>query len=551
MLPGHGQSAFFGALPRSQAKQTLQKISVFLGNGCQGVAASLVLQGLPCRIATLVDNALHSTNTARPERTQKCVAVLALGFVSPGAKTLHTKKIVQIKAPMAFALDLIHTAARCPIALAAWMALVMFSTGSLMAQTQERPSERRHTHTPRVDVFHWWVSGGERVSINVIRDTALAQGIGWTEASTVGSGTARYTEVLDQRVRAGKAPTAAQMIGHDIHAFAARGLLADLDDLARREEWDEVVPLDIQRLSKYHGHWVATPFTNHATNWLWVNQALATQLGAITAPDNLTDLVTLLEKARAAGVVPLAIGREAWEHTLLFEVVAAGYLGASTYRKAFIDLNPYVLSQDKALAVFGRMRVLSRYFDAGYKNRSWDEATQMVRTGKALMQAQGTWVNGEFTAQGMAPGREYACWHFPDTQGMFLFNADQYIFFRNPAQGQAGADAFASVLMSPALQAAVNVKTGAAPARVDVAPDRFNACGKRAIADLRAGNMRRTVLGSIAMGNANPAPVKTAIYQVVTDHLHGVTTDAEAASALRRAIADGARTRSIQPDSQP
>lgn len=403
----------------------------------------------------------------------------------------------------------------------------------------------------RIDVFHWWVSGGERASVDVIRDAALAQGIGWTEASTVGSGTARYTGVLDQRVRAGKAPSAAQMIGYDIHAWAARGLLANLDDLARREEWDAVVPLDIQRLSKYDGHWVATPFTNHATNWLWVNQALATRLGATAAPDNFTDLVTLLEKARAAGVAPLAIGRDAWEHTLLFEAVAAGYLGASTYRKAFIDLNPDVLSQDKALAVFGRMRVLSRYLDAGYKKRSWDEATQMVRTGKALMQAQGTWVNGDFTAQGMVPGRDYACWHFPDTQGMFLFNADQYIFFRNPVQGQAGADAFASVLMSPALQTAVNVKTGAAPARVDVAPDRFNACGKRAIADLRAGNMRRTVLGSIAMGNANPAPVKTAIYQVVTDHLHGLTTDTDAASALRQAIADGARARSNPPESQP
>ena len=71
------------------------------------------------------------------------------------------------------------------------------------AQAQEQ------TQAPRVDVFHWWVSGGERASVDVIRDAALAQGIGWTEASTVGSGTARYTGVLDQRVRAGKAPSAA------------------------------------------------------------------------------------------------------------------------------------------------------------------------------------------------------------------------------------------------------------------------------------------------------------------------------------------------------
>lgn len=393
-----------------------------------------------------------------------------------------------------------------------------------------------------VDVFHWWVSGGERASIDAIRDTATAHGIRWTESSSVGSGTDRYTKVLEQRVRSRKTPTAAQMIGYDIHSWAAKGLLANLDDIAQREEWAAVVPLAIQKLSKYQGHWVAAPFNTHGTNWLWVNQDVAARLGAAVPPDTFSDLVALLEKARAAGVVPLVIGHEAWEHTLLFEVVAAGALGAATYRKTFMDLQPDALTQDQATTVFARMRVLSHYVDTGYQQRSWDEASDMVRTGKALMQAQGTWVNGEFTARGLVPGHDYACWHFPDTQGMFLFNADQYIFFRTPAEGKNGGLAFASVLMSPELQVAVNVKTGAAPARVDVSSESFNACGKRALADLRASNMRRTVLGSIAMGNANPAPVKTAIYRMVTEHFRGDLSDADAATALRKLLSSAAQT---------
>ncbi len=393
------------------------------------------------------------------------------------------------------------------------------------------------TLQPEIDVFHWWVSGGERASIDAIRDAAKEHGLKWNESSSVGSGTDRYTNVLEERVRSGKAPTAAQMIGYDIHSWAARGLLANLDEIAEREEWDAVVPMDIQNISKYEGHWVAAPFNTHATNWLWVNQALAIRLGAAEPPDTFADLVALLEKARLAGVIPLAIGREAWEHTLLFEAVAAGALGAATYRKAFIDLQPGALTQEQAVAVFARMRTLSQYVDTGYRRRSWDEATDMVRTGKALLQAQGTWVNGEFTASGLAPGRDYACWQFPDTQGMFLFNADQYIFFRSAADGGAAAKAFASLLMSPALQAAVNVKTGAAPARVDVSSESFNTCGKRTLSALRASNMRRTVLGSIAMGNANPARVKTAIYRVVTEHFRGALSDARAATELRKAIA--------------
>lgn len=399
----------------------------------------------------------------------------------------------------------------------------------------------------RVDVFHWWVSGGERASIESIRDSLREQGVAWNEDSVAGSGTARYTDVLEKRVRNGRPPTAAQMIGYDIHAWAERGLLENLDSLAEREEWGDVVPIEIQNLSKFQGHWVATPFNTHATNWLWVNKALAKTLGVQAPPDSFLDLLTLLDQARALGVVPLAMGREAWEHTLLFESVAAGVLGASVYRQAFVDLDARALPQAQAMEVFARMRVLSTYLDPGYKHRKWDDATEMVRTGKALLQVQGSWVNGEFTARAMQPGRDYACWHFPDTQGVFLFNSDQYIFFRKPVAEQPAQQALASLLMSRTLQAKVNVRTGAAPARVDVPPEGFNTCGKQLLANLRASNMRRTLLGSIAMGNANPPAVKTAIYRIVTEHLQGSLSDSDAAIALRKALTPPALARSARP----
>lgn len=389
----------------------------------------------------------------------------------------------------------------------------------------------------QVEVFHWWVSGGERASMDVMRGHVERQGIAWKEDSVAGSGTARYTDVLAARVKAGRVPTAAQMIGHDIHAWAQRGLLQSLNDVAEREEWDAVVPMDIQHLSKWQGQWVAAPFNAHSTNWLWVNQALAQRLGATTAPDTWPDLVALLDKARAAGMVPLAMGREAWEHTLLFESVAAGAGGAAFYREAFIDLDPAALTEPLTTTIFARMRQLAGYLDGGYRQRRWDEATDMVRRGQALLQVQGSWVNGEFTAHHLQPGRDYQCWRFPDTQGMFLFNSDQFIFFKQPPAQRAAQQTLASTLMRSALQSQVNVRSGAAPARVDVPRTAFNACGRSAIADMRAANMRRTMMGSVAMGNAHPADVKTAIYGVVTRHLRGELSDSAAAAQLRQAIA--------------
>ncbi len=387
----------------------------------------------------------------------------------------------------------------------------------------------------KVDVMHWWVSEGEQASIDVIKRYTRQAGMAWQEEVRAGSGTARYGDFVRQRVEAGRPPAAAQMIGFDIQYWARRGALASLDEQARLQEWDEVVPYGIQRLSKYQGHWIAAPINAHATNWLWVNKPVLDRLGG-TAPDNWDALIALLDKAKAAGIVPLAIGKEAWEQTLLFESVAAGAGGAEFYRRAFLDLDPQALQPQLLRTIFQRMRQLRAFADAGLAGRTWDQATRMVMAGQALLQVQGTWVNGEFTSRRMVPGRQFACFLFPDTQGIYLFNADQYVFFQGAAMAGATRGRFAATLMDTGLQRDLNIATGAAPARVDVALDAFNACGQQLIRHLRASNMRRTVLGSVAMGNANPPAVKTAIYQVVQAHFTGAIDDETAIARLQAAI---------------
>lgn len=398
------------------------------------------------------------------------------------------------------------------------------------------------------EVAHWWVSEGEQASIKVIRRHIEAQGLIWRETAFAGSGTNRYMDLLKQRVSAGHPPLAAQVIGYDIHEWARQGKLVILDDIAAAEEWDEVVPYGIQHLSKYQGHWVAAPINAHSTNWLWINHAQFTRLG-LAAPDTWPDFISLLDKAKAAGLIPLAIGREAWEHTLLFESVAAGAGGAEVYRRAFLELDPSALDDDLLRLIFQRMSQLRGYLDPGFSRRRWDQATDLVRNGQALLQVQGSWVDGELHSHGLRPGHDYECLRFPDTQGMVLFNSDQYMLLRDHVTDTRTRHAFVSTLMTIDLQRELNLATGAAPARVDVPREDFDTCGQQAISDLRGANMRRTLMGSIAMGNANPGPIKSAIYQVVSDHLYARIDDAEASRRLRAAIA--AARASAHQEEQP
>jgi len=398
--------------------------------------------------------------------------------------------------------------------------------------------------TNSVEFMHWWVSLGEQASINVLKQRLNQQGIPWQDHAHAGSGTARYGDILSKRIAANRPPTATQIIGYDIQKLAAQGILQQLDELAIEGEWDEVIPNDIQLLSKYQGHWIAAPINAHSTNWLWVNNALLEQIGGLE-PDTWDDLIQLLDQAKAAGIIPLAIGREAWEHTLLFESVAAGVGGAEFYRHAFIDLDPNALDSDRLLTIFQRMSQLRTYLDKDFSTRYWSDATDMVRKGQALLQVQGTWVNGEFTALNLTPGVDYQCFNFPDTQGMFLFNSDQYVIFKDSKTNLSTRNNFVKILMDANFQRDLNHRTGAAPARTDVSLRTFNSCAKSSIAHMRSSNMRRSLMGSIAMGNANPPLTKEAIYNVVSDHLYGRISDVQAVTRLQKAITKSVAQQSL------
>ena len=240
---------------------------------------------------------------------------------------------------------------------------------------------------------------------------------------------------------------------------------------------------------------------------------------------SLPQVGATIQRGEVKMAIDRPVSRELWDWLVL-----SGW-------RSLPDLNPQALQTPVLTQIFERMRQLAGYLDPGFLQRRWDQATDMVAGGQALLQVQGSWVDGEFTAKGMEPGREYQCWRFPDTQGVYLFNSDQFVFFKQPPGRQAAQRAFASALMAPALQVAVNVRTGAAPARVDVPQATFNRCGQRNITDMRRANMRRAMMGSIAMGNAHPSAVKTAIYDVVTRHLQGRLDTAGAVAALRLAVA--------------
>lgn len=390
--------------------------------------------------------------------------------------------------------------------LKATAAVLVLSAGAAMAED--------------VEVLHWWTSGGEAAALNVLKEDLQGQGIGWQDMPVAGGGGEQAMTVLRARVTAGDAPTAVQMLGFDILDWANEGALANLNDLAAQEGWDDVVPAALQAFAKHDGKWISAPVNVHSTNWVWANKKVLDDNG-IAVPTTWDEFTAAVEKLAAAGVTPIAHGGQAWQDATVFDAVAMSAGGPEFYKAAFIDLDEGALGSDTMKEAFDRMAFIRSHVDDNFSGRDWNLATAMVINGEAGFQMMGDWAKGEFLNADKVPGTDFLCFRFPGTADQVTFNADQFAMFDQGGAVSAEQAALASAILSPSFQIAFNKVKGSVPARTDVDGSDLDACGQQGMKDLAAAAASGNLFGSMAHGHAAPAAVKNAIYDVVTAHFNG------------------------------
>ncbi|PKR60249.1 MULTISPECIES: ABC transporter substrate-binding protein [Thalassospira] len=387
-----------------------------------------------------------------------------------------------------------------------------------------------------VEVLHWWTAGGEAKALQVLKKDLEDQGVSWNDMPVAGGGGEQAMTVLRARVTSGNAPTAVQMLGFDIKDWAGEDVLANLDALAEKEGWEEVVPDALKDFSKHDGHWIAAPVNVHSTNWVWANKAIFEELD-LKQPTNWDELIAALDKIKDAGYTAVAHGGQAWQDATIFDAVVMATGGPEFYQASMIDTDPDALGSDTMKTVFDRMAKLRTYVDDNFSGRDWNLATAMVINKEAGVQFMGDWAKGEFLNAGKVPDTDFMCFRFPGTQDAVTFNSDQFVMFKVGEDRQDAQMKLASAVMSPSFQSAFNVVKGSVPARTDVSNDAFDACGKKGMAELAAANKKGTLFGSMAHGHSVPAGVKNAMYDVITAHFNGEYDSATAAEELVNAVA--------------
>ncbi len=390
-----------------------------------------------------------------------------------------------------------------------------------------------------VEVLHWWTSGGEAKAVATLKKMMEAQGHTWKDFAVAGGGGEAAMTVLKTRAVSGNPPAAAQIKGLDIQEWARIGVLANLDDVAREENWDQILPPKIAAIMKYKGSYVAVPINVHRVNWMWANPEVFKKAGA-RIPTTLDEFFTAADKIKAAGFFPLAHGGQAWQDATLFEAVALTRLGVEDYEKAFVTHDMDVLSSDKMAGVFATFQRMHQYIDPNSAGRDWNVATASLIQGKAAMQIMGDWAKGEFTAAGLKAGKDYICKPAPVTQGMFTFNVDSLAMFKlnNEANTKAQKD-LARTILRPEFQKIFNQAKGSIPVRMDMDMSSFDACAQASMKAFKSTSKSGGLTPSFAHGLATTSAIQGQIFDVVTNFFNDPDADPKVAA---QQLADAVRS---------
>ena len=385
-----------------------------------------------------------------------------------------------------------------------------------------------------VEVLHWWTSGGEAASVNYLKDKLSDAGVTWTDFAVAGGGGENAMTVLKSRAISGNPPTAAQIKGPSIQEWGELGFLADIDDVAKANDWDNLLPAVVSDVMKHNGKYVAAPVNVHRVNWMWSNPEVYANAGA-TIPTTWDDFMVQAKKLQAAGFVALAHGGQPWQDATVFEAVVLGVGGADYYNSAFVDLDMDALNSSTTLEVFETFGNLRQFVDANSPGRDWNVATSMVIEGKAGSQIMGDWAKGEFKVAGKSVGTDYVCTAAPGTSGAHTFNIDSFAFFaQSDASSTEAQNIMAAEILGTDFQTVFNLNKGSIPARLGVSRAEFDTCAHDSMDAFVSASASGSLVPSFAHGMAMSSAVGGAVTDTATNFFN---SDQSAADGVAQLVA--------------
>jgi glucose/mannose transport system substrate-binding protein len=365
------------------------------------------------------------------------------------------------------------------------LAVSFLALGANAAVVAAPPTPTVVAAPPTVEVIHWWTSGGESAAIKSFADAYRAAGGVWHDSAIAGSEQARAVAI--SRILGGNPPSAALFnASKQFLDLDDQGLLNSVDEVASRQGWDQVLPETILSAVKIRGHYYAAPVDIHMPTWIWYSKAAFRKAGIAAEPATFPELLAALGKLKAASLIGLAQGGQAWQESVVFRAVLANVGGRDLYLSVFRDRDPRALKSDALRNVLLNFKRLQSYVDDGSPGRNWNDATALLITGRAGVQIMGDWVKAEFAAAHQVAGRDYGCIAGFGAHSPYIVQGDVLVFPKTAdPEGLRAQQLLARVVTEPRAQVAFSQLKGSIPIRSDVDASQLDVCAQQGLAILR------------------------------------------------------------------
>ncbi len=388
-------------------------------------------------------------------------------------------------------------------------------------------------HAVDLEVTHWWTSGGEAAAVaEMARALNEKTDHTWVDGAIAGSGgTAR--PIIISRILGGD-PMAATQLNHGRQAeeLIEAGLMTDLTELAEAEGWRDIVnPPGLLDACSLDGRIYCVPVNIHSAQWLWLSHG-AFEAAGVAVPQNWDEFVAAAPKLQEAGIIPLAMGQQGWQQGLAFGTLQIALAGIDNWRAVNVDKNAEIAGGPAYAEVF-QAAAEARELARDSKVQDWNLATNLVITDQAGGQIMGDWAQGEFQVAGEVAGEDYSCLPGLGVNAILDTGGDAFYFPKiDDPEVQAAQLELASLLMSPEVQVAFNLKKGSLPVRGDIDMSSANACMQKGLEILAAG-------GVLPSGDMNLTPdTSTQIEELMAEFWSSDMSAEDAQARYAAIIAD-------------
>ncbi|HVG48930.1 MAG TPA: ABC transporter substrate-binding protein [Rubellimicrobium sp.] len=329
-----------------------------------------------------------------------------------------------------------------------------------------------------VIVFHNWSSGPEVAALNVLKSHFEEMGHTWTDVA-IPHDTGSNVSLINL-VTGGNPPNVFLESSPGFYRdLTGMGLSRPLTDFYEEGGYLEHLPAAAVQSITVDGEIMKIPTAIHIDGMVYYNMEVAKAAGVDPAAwTSLDEMFADFEKVSAAGYVPLAIGGEQWQVGYLAHALAATVGGPEFFTSLYGETpDPAALDSAEMREVLDWLRRFQQATDEGSVNRTWNETTNTVITGQALMQIHGDWMKGEWLAAGKVAGQDFGCIEIPGAEAVVV-TVDSWgvLGGQSPEMDAAELD-FARVVLDPAVQAEFAAQKGSTPTRLDAVGE-VDACSQ-------------------------------------------------------------------------